>query len=173
MYKNYVHIQKIVNATPRPMIQFLKQYMKDFEVVGVEIGVSKGHNAQSILQELNVKRLYLIDPYLLPLGSNSQKMAHQNLSQFQQVIFIKKTSDEAIRDLTEKLDFVYVDGCHKKECVKNDLLNYLPLLKLGGVIGGHDYPLIEGVKEAVDDFRENHKELEVSVKFPDWWIIKT
>ena len=36
-------------------------------------------------------------------------------------------------------DFIYVDGSHLKEDVERDLKLYLPKLKSGGYIGGHDY----------------------------------
>ena len=53
------------------------------------------------------------------------------------------------------LDFVFIDGSHLYEAVKADIQVWLPKVKFGGFIGGHDYgnqnePL-NGVKEAVDE----------------------
>jgi hypothetical protein len=36
-------------------------------------------------------------------------------------------------------DFVYIDGMHTYDQVKKDIKNYLPFLREGGFIGGHDY----------------------------------
>jgi len=58
-----------------------------------------------------------------------------------------------------KCDMVYIDACHKYECVKEDILHWLPLV--GKIISGHDYylnldfinshPHIKGVRQAVDE----------------------
>ena len=38
-----------------------------------------------------------------------------------------------------EFDFIYIDGLHTYEAVKQDIELYLPKLKKGGIIGGHDY----------------------------------
>jgi len=47
----------------RPMILFMKKHYNSSSLVGAEIGVFKGKNAYNILNNLNIKKLYLIDPY--------------------------------------------------------------------------------------------------------------
>jgi predicted O-methyltransferase YrrM len=37
------------------------------------------------------------------------------------------------------IDFIYIDGDHSYNAVKQDLEMYLPKLKDNGIIGGHDY----------------------------------
>jgi predicted O-methyltransferase YrrM len=55
------------------------------------------------------------------------------------------------------LDFVFLDAAHDYENVKNDILSWLPKVKVGGWIAGHDYFLEHfGVKEAVDEIFESH-----------------
>jgi len=56
-------------------------------------------------------------------------------------------------------DLVYIDACHKYECVKKDIEHWLPLTTK--IISGHDYytdfdfinrnPHIAGVKVAIDE----------------------
>ena len=56
-------------------------------------------------------------------------------------------------------DMVYIDACHKYECVKNDITHWLPFVKK--IMSGHDYyedinfcnqhPHIKGVKIAVEE----------------------
>ena len=50
-------------------------------------------------------------------------------------------------------DFIYIDADHKYESVIKDVELYLPKLKKGGIIGGHDYcPYIwPDVVRAVDE----------------------
>jgi predicted O-methyltransferase YrrM len=69
---------------------------------------------------------------------------------------LKMTSDEGYDALKfNEWDFIYIDGLHTYEGVKNDIKNFLPLVKKGGVIGGHDYtnriPHLVGVYQAVNE----------------------
>jgi len=167
---------------PDPTVPFLKEFFKKREpLVGAEIGVAEGNNALNILKELPIKKLYLIDPYtsyiadgqLIERYIDSFRIAYQRLSKYKQVQFIKKTSDEAVEDVNEPLDFVYIDGNHSYEWVKKDIENYYPKVKIGGVIGGHDYTFsFKGVIRAVDEFVQQHRITKFFVISPDWWIIK-
>ncbi len=50
------------------------------------------------------------------------------------------------------LDFVYIDACHTAPHPANDIAAWLPKIKPGGYIGGHDYDRSKfpGVADAVD-----------------------
>lgn len=52
----------------------------------------------------------------------------------------------------DSLDFIYIDGDHSYMAVKEDIQNYLPKLKKGGLMCGHDYEIGDwnGVVDAVD-----------------------
>ena len=61
---------------------------------------------------------------------------------------IRGNSSEAIKDLQSlKADMVFIDGCHEYESVKEDIINYMSLVKKGGMICGHDFA--GEVKQAV------------------------
>jgi hypothetical protein len=51
------------------------------------------------------------------------------------------------------LDFVFIDADHSYESVKADIDAWLPKVRHGGILAGHDYgaPLWPGVKQAVDE----------------------
>ncbi len=74
-------------------------------------------------------------------------------SPFPNIKTLRLTSDDAVKELNSELyDFIYIDGIHSYEQVKIDIENYLPLLKEGGIIGGHDYgPSWPGVRQSVDE----------------------
>lgn len=68
---------------------------------------------------------------------------------------IKKDSIEASKDFEDKsCDVVYIDMDHRYEAVKQDIEKWLPKVKSGGYIAGHDYAPYEwdGVVKAVDEF---------------------
>jgi predicted O-methyltransferase YrrM len=80
-------------------------------------------------------------------------MFNDRTKDYKNISLVQKTSDDAVLDFTdESFDFIYIDGIHQYENVKQDIINYLPKVKKGGVIGGHDYgPHWPGVKQAVDE----------------------
>ena len=59
------------------------------------------------------------------------------------------------------LDFVFIDASHEYEDVKKDILAWLPKVKIGGILAGHDYYTFGGVTQAVDEIF-NASSLEIS-----------
>lgn len=57
----------------------------------------------------------------------------------------------------ESIDFCFIDANHTYDFVRKDILAYLPKMKKGGVIAGHDYNMSHpGVIQAVNEiFVEN------------------
>jgi hypothetical protein len=157
-------------------------------MVGVEIGSESGVNALSILQNLDISVLYLIDVYdtyiddryIDPIGHgvlcssevgrSCYSSALNNLKGYEsKIIWRVGKSSEVAKDINEPLDFVYIDGNHRYEYVKEDIEVYYPKIKLGGVIGGHDFKSGEpGVVKAVLENFSN----KLNNRGWDWWYIK-
>lgn len=66
------------------------------------------------------------------------------------------------------LDFVFIDAEHTYDSVKQDITAWLPLVKKGGYIGGHDYDLLSwpGVIQATN---EVFTPAALSVGGAVWW----
>ena len=64
-------------------------------------------------------------------------------------------------------DMIYIDGDHDYIGIKNDLINYYPKLKTGGIFAGHDYTEDCGVPLAVNEFLDE-KNLKLSVSRTSW-----
>ena len=60
------------------------------------------------------------------------------------------TSSQVLPVLDKRFDFVFVDGSHRYENVKEDCLLSLLLLRVGGYFLVHDYVIYESVKRACD-----------------------
>ncbi len=178
----------IVRTFPRHSIRFAKKYFKNKPITAIEIGTDRGYNAKDILKRLNVRRIYLIDPYeeygdylnseenkTKKHLSNAEKVAKKGLSKYKnKVIWIKNFSDNAIKKIKEKVDFVYVDGNHEYEYVKRDIKNYWPLIKKGGILAGHDIThdkFNRNIFRAIKEFSDKAKIIPY-ISRTDWWIVK-
>ena len=67
----------------------------------------------------------------------------------------------------QSLDLVMIDGDHTYDGCRNDILAYLPKVKPGGLLCGHDYgEQYPGVRKAVDEVlgRRAHQYARV------WWV---
>ena len=151
----------------RPGLNLLKG-KKD--VVGVEVGTFLGENACVILKKLNIKKLYLVDPYKAYKSFTTyndqqymdkiEKQAHKRLRRFDKKIFwIKSELNSILEPIKDNsLDFAYIDGDHSYQACINDLRNVLSKVRRGGLIAGHDYrPHISGrVADATSEFCKQH-----------------
>jgi len=165
----------------RPMIQYVYDTIGKKNLIGVEIGVASGDNAKSILKTLPIKKLYLIDPYVSYTQDDKRRKVYpeemkkmqNNVAPFKdKVTFLKLTSEEAINSIPNNLDFIYIDGNHSEENVRQDIELYYPKVRIGGVLGGHDFcTKWKGVCKAVLEFTEKNN-LKLFGKNSDWWVVK-
>lgn len=161
----------------RPSTREMKSLNKK-RIVCIEIGTYKGKNAWNILKNLDIEKIYLIDPYKLYDDSTSQigkdkkflnveKIAKKRLKKYKNIVWIKKMSEDAVKDVP-MADFIYIDGNHEYEFVKKDIELYCPKLKKGGIIAGHDADR-KSIFKAVSEFCVKNK-LECGIKEKDWII---
>lgn len=67
------------------------------------------------------------------------------------VTIIRKTSVQAAKQFKNgSLDFVFIDGSHDTDSVCADIDAWLPKVKAGGIIAGHDYKTHRQVEIAVN-----------------------
>ncbi|MGF1451029.1 MAG: class I SAM-dependent methyltransferase [Opitutales bacterium] len=153
--------------------------------VGVEVGVFQGDFSERILKIVQPKKLYLIDPWEFQEQeevASSRKFGaateggHKTIEDRYQMVcerfraeredgqveMIRKYSKEASTHFSpESIDWVYIDGNHLYEYVKEDLELFFPKVKPNGIIAGDDYHdkgwWKGGVKKAVDEFVQTGK----------------
>lgn len=164
--------RELIRFFPREAVKFAKKYFNGKEIIACEVGVYYGEHARSMNKELNIKYLYLIDPYTFYGDdktqedlNNAERNAHE-INNKGNEIWIKHIPYRVMN-----LDFIYIDGNHEYEYVKNDLNMYYPFVKQGGIIAGHDIQY-SGVSDAVIGFCNEHNiKLNIGDR-RDWWFIK-
>jgi predicted O-methyltransferase YrrM len=129
------------------------------EMTMIEIGSYMGDSTIVFAQKF--KKVITIDPFI----NNYDDLEYttefaaltlvyeqflKNISIYNNIIHIRKKSDDAIFDIIDKVDFVYIDGHHIYEQVTKDIINYKKIIKDGGIIAGHDYPATD-VTKAVNE----------------------
>jgi predicted O-methyltransferase YrrM len=127
--------------------------------VMVEIGCYTGESTCVFAQHFG--RVITIDPHMSDYDEKDvaaksdmievNKAFKERTSKYNNIVHVRKLSDFAFMDIKEPIDFVYIDGMHTYEQVFKDITNYLPLIREGGAIGGHDYhPAWPGIMKAVN-----------------------
>jgi len=134
--------------------------------IGVEIGVAFGGHAEHLLENTSVHRLVGIDPYLhIPDYDDAMNLPQEvfddlyfyvlgRLSRFGNRYFLVRGTSKEVAPHVGPIDFVFIDGDHSYQGCRNDMVNYFPLLRPGGILAGHDYGYHEfpGIQKSVDEF---------------------
>jgi hypothetical protein len=144
----------------------------------VEIGAWKGKSAAfagvEILNSGKAITYYAVDHFLgseehrnpvsahYDYATQSGELRGQYLTNIEPVKSIVKTLDMPSGEASKKfkkqsVDFIFIDGSHDFDSVCSDIELWLPKLKPGGMIGGHDYTTHEGVKTAVDSYFSDYQ----------------
>ena len=144
----------------------------------VEIGSYQGESTTLFAHIFQPKELYAVDPFVNGYdefdGSSTGDFTdvihnfEERTKQFPCIKHIKDFSYGAVTQFEDNsLDFVYVDGDHTYDGVIRDIKLYLPKIKSGGFIAGHDLG-----KETVTKAIRNQLG-EVDIYFEDSsWVIQ-
>lgn len=132
---------------------YLSNVINQYDLkIGVELGVAAGRHSEYILSNTKVEKLWSIDRWQHVEGyddpMNLPQKEHDELYQYvckklekfgERCIVVRSDTTSASEKFeNESLDFVYVDADHSYEGCKRDLLAWLPKIKKGGFITGHD-----------------------------------
>jgi len=124
--------------------------MLDTNCVMAEIGCYYGESTLMWASSEKITKIYAIDPwqdfYDINDGASQkgnmaevEKTFDENTSAINKIIKVKQKSLEAAQHIeNNSLNFVYLDGSHKYEDVVNDIITWIPKIKKGGILAGHD-----------------------------------
>jgi hypothetical protein len=144
-------------------------FLNELGLVGyaAEIGVHRAKFAEQLLNTWHGKKLYLIDPYYEQYGDNvikgvrsgDKRAAKGRMLQFPSTRyqFVDMPSSLAAKQIVGiEFDFVYIDGNHADDFVRDDINNWWLKIKPGGILAGHDYTHdVFRVDKIVDAFADS------------------
>lgn len=165
----------------------------------VELGVHSGRSAAFLAVEINNSgkpaKLDLIDLFTNGSIHNRPRilsMIHSNFATVRHIVdkIIPSDSAEAASQYDDKsVDFLFIDASHEYDYVKKDIAAWLPKMKSGAIMAGHDFEHIGSpgvclaVMEAFDEWHIHRGEKfygndqyerknvgEGGRYFPCWWV---
>jgi len=162
--KTFLEIGVFHGVTARNVCELLYSIHKNnFKYIGLDLFNKSDENSSEIIPStkfLNpLKKIYFKyikkqDPYSLEAVSDLLKKFKDNVN------LIVGNSNKLLKkiDMT-KIDYVFLDGGHDYETVKNDLNCCIKVLENDGTILCDDYDLsyAPGVKQAIDEFVKLNK----------------
>ena len=157
--KFFLEVGVFHGVTARNICELLfKIHKNDFKYIGLDLFEKNEENKSEIIPNTNfsnpLKKIYFKyikkqDPYSLEAVEDLLKNFKNNIH------LIKGNSNIVLKKIdTSKIDYVFLDGGHDYETVKNDLNNCIKVINNNGTILCDDYNLsyAPGVKKAIDEF---------------------
>lgn len=155
---------------------FLRNELKNGKMA--EIGSFKGDSTVIFAKYAKFSEIFAIDPFKNNIGditdtvnmADVKKHFKKSIKNYENIAHIEELSVKAAEQFeNESLDFVYIDANHDYEPFKKDLKAWLPKVKKGGYIGGHDYRsrfkgVIQAVHEIVGPPEKTYKDTSWLVK---------
>ncbi len=153
----------------------------------VEVGVYAGHSSEFFRLLFPKATLYLVDPWKAtknylkkeagPMSQDTQAYtkAYERVREMfkddPEAHILRMTSQRASKQIPDGIDLVFIDANHSYSYVKRDIRLWLPKVRPGGILSGHDYnpDKFQGVVRAVDEAFE--KDLILGLDHV-WSIIK-
>lgn len=130
-----------------------------------ELGIAQGKTLRSILNWKPaislLKEYYAIDIWEDYHGHPKEEWEQYYyeisgfVKKFPQLKVMRERTTEAAKSIPDGyLDIVFVDADHSYKAVKADIIAWLPKIRLGGILMGHDYNY-GSVQKAVNEVLDN------------------
>ena len=161
--KVFLEIGVFHGVTARNVCELLNSlHGNEFKYVGLDLFEENLENEGEVIPNTKfsnpLKNIYFnyikkLDPYSLEAVNDLLKKFKNNVS------LIKGNSNVILKKIDmSKIDYVFLDGGHDYQTVKNDLNCCREVIVNGGIILCDDYDLsyAPGVKKAIDEFSSEH-----------------
>ncbi|WP_440670678.1 class I SAM-dependent methyltransferase [Candidatus Pelagibacter sp. HIMB1483] len=157
--KTFLEIGVFHGVTARNVCELLYQIHKDdFKYIGLDLFEENDENKSEVIPSTifsnPFKKIYF--KYIKKQNPYSQEAVAELLRKFKDnVSLIKGNSNIILKKIDmSKIDYVFLDGGHTYETVKNDLNCCLEVINSNGTVLCDDYNFghLPDVKNAIDEF---------------------
>ena len=157
--KIFLEIGVFHGVTARNICELLyRTHNNDFKYIGLDLFAENEENKNEVIPNNTfnnpLKKIYF--KYIKKQNPYSLEAVRDLLKKFEKnVHLIQGNSNKVLSKMDmSKIDYVFLDGGHEYNTVKNDLDNCIEVIKKGGTVLCDDYNLgsAPGVKEAIDVF---------------------
>ena len=161
--KIFLEVGVFHGVTVRNICELLHKIHKDdFKYIGLDLFEETEENKSEVIPNTifsnPLKNIYF--KYIKKQNPYSKEAVEDLLKKFQNnVDLIKGNSNLILKKIDmSKIDYVFLDGGHAYETVKNDLECCLEVIKSNGVVMCDDYNFghLPDVKNAIDEFVKNN-----------------
>jgi len=163
--KNFLEIGVFHGVTSRNVCELLNLiHDNDFNFTGIDLFLNDSEiptdefppntKFSNPLKNIYYNYIIRLDPYTLKSVLKLLKKFKKNIN------IIKGNSNQILKQINlDKFDYVFLDGGHKYETVKNDLHCLSQIIKRNGTVICDDYNLsyAPGIKKAIDEYVLNKK----------------
>ena len=162
--KVFLEVGVFHGVTARNVCELLYEiHNNDFKYIGLDLFEKNDENKNEIIPNTNfsnpLKKIYF--NYIKRQDPYSKDGVEELLKKFKNNInLIKGNSNKILKQIDmSKVDYVFLDGGHDYNTVRNDLNNCVEVIHSSGTVLCDDYDLsyAPGVKKAIDEFvQENN-----------------
>ena len=161
--KSFFEIGVFHGVTARNVCDLMyKNHKFDFKYIGIDLfdqnvrddEIAPNFKFNNPLKTFYFKYIKRQNPYSALAVQDLLKKYRQNVE------IVTGDTNEELKNLNLKnIEYIFIDGGHDFETVKNDLYFCRKFLKNGGIILCDDYDLTQapGVKKAIDEFVLNNE----------------
>ena len=161
--KTFLEVGVFHGVTARNICELLYTIHKDdFKYIGLDLFEESDENKSEVIPNSvftnPLKNFYF--KYIQKQNPYSKEAVEDLLIKFKNNInLIKGNSNLILKKIDmSKIDYVFLDGGHHYETVKNDLINCNSVINNNGIVLCDDYDLsyAPGVKQAIEEFTNNN-----------------
>ena len=161
--KSFFEIGVFHGVTARNVCDLMyKNHKSDFKYIGIDLfdqnvrddEIAPNFKFNNPLKTFYFKYIKRQNPYSALAVEDLLKKYRQNVE------IITGNTNEELKNLNlNNIEYIFIDGGHDFETVKNDLYFCSKFIKNGGTILCDDYDLSQapGVKKAIDEFASNNE----------------
>ena len=162
--KVFLEVGVFHGVTARNVCELLSKFHgKDFKYVGIDLFDENSENKDEVIPNTKfsnpLKNIYF--KYIKKQNPYSLEAVEDLLKKFKNnITLIKGNSNNILKKIDmSKINYVFIDGGHEYQTVKNDLNFCKEVIINNGTVMCDDYDLsyAPGVKKAIDEFISDNK----------------